>query len=64
MSWLAKFSVNFKIEINISLGKTPEEYKQKNFESMIKRLKLFTFANLNYIKLLRFKYLFKSLQQN
>lgn len=36
----------------------------KKIKSVIEILKLFPLANLNDNKLLRFKYLFKSLQQN
>lgn len=62
VSWL-KESRTLK-EMDISLGENPEKYKQKNFKSVIEILKLFPFDYLNYIKLLRFKYLFKPLQQN
>lgn len=50
--------------MNISLGEKPEKCKQKKIKSVIEILKLFPLANLNDNKLLRFKYLFKSLQQN
>lgn len=48
--------------MNISLGEKTENANKK--KSVIEILKLFPLANLNDNKLLRFKYVFKSLKKN
>lgn len=47
--------------MNISLGEKTENANKK--KSVIEILKLFPLANLNDNKLLRFKYVFKSLKK-